>query len=89
MHYPTRLRVQGEWLPPRDDIDSPDLYIPGIYLSSWLSQGINLPRIVMAIVTYILLTALHSGIHARFYPQVCDFPTTTIQKPHVTSSDSR
>ena len=24
----------------------------------------------MAIVTYILLTALHSGIHARFHPQV-------------------
>ena len=25
----------------------------------------------MAIVTYILLTALHSGIHERFHPQVC------------------
>ncbi|KAF8806686.1 protein transporter yif1 [Phlegmacium glaucopus] len=48
-----RLRAQGEWLPPRDDINSPDLYIP-----------------VMAIVTYILLTALHSGIHARFHPQI-------------------
>ena len=26
-----RLRAQGEWLPPRDDINSPDLYIPGIF----------------------------------------------------------
>ena len=26
---------------------------------------------VMAIVTYILLTALHSGINERFHPQVC------------------
>jgi len=54
MHHPTRrLSDQGEWLPPRGDINSPDLYIP-----------------VMAIVTYILLTALHSGIHARFHPQI-------------------
>jgi len=54
MHRQTRRqRAQGEWLPPRDDINSPDLYIP-----------------VMAIVTYILLTALHSGIHARFHPRI-------------------
>ena len=28
---------------------------------------------VMAVVTYILLTALHSGIHARFHPRVRSF----------------
>ncbi|KAF8811279.1 YIF1-domain-containing protein [Phlegmacium glaucopus] len=60
MHRQTsRLCVQGELLPPRDDINSPDLYIP-----------------VMAIVTYVLLTALHSGIHARFYPQILGESTT-------------
>ncbi|KAF5339986.1 hypothetical protein D9611_012410 [Ephemerocybe angulata] len=39
-------RAVHEWQPPRDDVNSPDLYIP-----------------VMAIVTYILLTGLHAGIH--------------------------
>ncbi|KAJ7148622.1 protein transporter yif1 [Mycena crocata] len=42
-----------EWHPPRQDINSPDLYIP-----------------LMALVTYILLCALHSGLQARFHPQV-------------------
>ena len=33
MHHPTRrLSVQGEWLSPRHDINSPDLYIPGILI---------------------------------------------------------
>jgi protein transport protein YIF1 len=42
-----------------------------------LSQRIDFLHPVMAIVTYILLTALHSGIHERFHPQVCGlcFPT--------------
>ena len=74
MHRQTRRqRAQGEWLPPRDDINSPDLYIPGIYSSFFfcLNQHINSLCTVMAIVTYILLTALHSGIHARFHPRVC------------------
>ncbi|GJE92314.1 YIF1 domain-containing protein [Phanerochaete sordida] len=44
---------QAEWLPPRDDINSPDLYIP-----------------VMALVTYILLAALHSGLNSRFHPEI-------------------
>jgi len=59
MHKPWSRKVrrsehgQSEWQPPRDDINSPDLYIP-----------------VMAIVTYILLTALHSGLEERFRPQI-------------------
>ncbi|KAJ6513912.1 YIF1-domain-containing protein [Mycena vitilis] len=44
---------QTEYLPPREDVNSPDLYIP-----------------LMALVTYILLCALHSGLEARFHPQV-------------------
>ncbi|KAJ7940883.1 protein transporter yif1 [Mycena leptocephala] len=44
---------QTEYLPPREDVNSPDLYIP-----------------LMALVTYILLCALHSGLQERFHPQV-------------------
>ncbi|OBZ77974.1 Protein transport protein yif1 [Grifola frondosa] len=58
-HKPWARRVQrmengqSEWQPPRDDINSPDLYIP-----------------LMALVTYILLAGLHSGLHARFHPEI-------------------
>ncbi|PIL27254.1 hypothetical protein GSI_10398 [Ganoderma sinense ZZ0214-1] len=44
---------QSEWAPPREDLNSPDLYIP-----------------LMALVTYILLAALHSGLNARFHPEI-------------------
>ena len=37
-----RLRAQGEWLPPRDDINSPDLYIPGIFKISVFTDGCEL-----------------------------------------------
>jgi len=43
----------GEWMPPREDVNSPDLYIPS-----------------MALVTYVILSALHSGLSARFNPTV-------------------
>ncbi|KAG9047636.1 hypothetical protein FS837_001829 [Tulasnella sp. UAMH 9824] len=39
--------------PPREDINSPDLYIP-----------------TMALVTYVLLTALVAGMNNRFHPEV-------------------
>ncbi|EIN13042.1 hypothetical protein PUNSTDRAFT_82592 [Punctularia strigosozonata HHB-11173 SS5] len=42
-----------EWQPPRDDLNSPDLYIP-----------------VMALVTYVLIAALQSGLQHRFHPEV-------------------
>ncbi|KAH7890371.1 YIF1-domain-containing protein [Phlebopus sp. FC_14] len=42
-----------EWQPPRDDINSPDLYIP-----------------LMALVTYILVAALQTGLQERFHPQI-------------------
>ncbi|GBE84520.1 Protein transport protein [Sparassis crispa] len=58
-HKPWSRRVrrtengQSDWQPPRDDINSPDLYIP-----------------LMALVTYILLAALHSGLNSRFHPEI-------------------
>ncbi|KAG7095117.1 hypothetical protein E1B28_005901 [Marasmius oreades] len=42
-----------EWQPPREDVNSPDLYIP-----------------LMAFVTYILVSAFHSGLNARFHPRI-------------------
>ncbi|KAH9914181.1 YIF1-domain-containing protein [Epithele typhae] len=58
-HRPWSRRVrrlengQSEWSPPREDINSPDLYIP-----------------LMALVTYILLAALYSGLNSRFHPEI-------------------
>jgi len=51
---------QTEWLPPRDDLNSPDLYIP-----------------VMALVTYILLAALHSGLQSRWDPEILGISAST------------
>ncbi|KAG1810608.1 YIF1-domain-containing protein [Suillus subaureus] len=42
-----------EWQPPRDDINSTDLYIP-----------------LMALVTYILVAALQTGLQERFHPEI-------------------
>jgi len=59
LHKPWARRVKrseqghSEWQPPREDINSPDLYIP-----------------LMALVTYILLAALQSGLQERFHPKV-------------------
>jgi len=60
LHKPWGRRIQRseqgqapEWQSPRDDINSPDLYIP-----------------LMAIVTYILLYALHTGFQGQFHPKV-------------------
>ncbi|KAI0327736.1 YIF1-domain-containing protein [Cubamyces sp. BRFM 1775] len=58
-HRPWSRRVvrlengQSEWSPPREDINSPDLYIP-----------------LMALVTYVLLAALQSGLNSRFHPEI-------------------
>ncbi|KAI0674040.1 YIF1-domain-containing protein [Trametes maxima] len=58
-HRPWSRRVvrlengQSEWSSPREDINSPDLYIP-----------------LMALVTYILLAALYSGLNSRFHPEI-------------------
>jgi hypothetical protein len=61
---------QSEWQPPREDINSPDLYIPGECVRffrpiSQLNFGL-----VMAIVTYIILTAIHKGLEKNFNPKV-------------------
>ncbi|KAI6004369.1 YIF1-domain-containing protein [Pisolithus orientalis] len=58
-HKPWSRRVRRseaghtEWQPPRDDVNSPDLYIP-----------------LMAFVTYILISALQTGLQDRFHPQI-------------------
>jgi len=48
------------FLPPRDDINSPDLYIP-----------------TMAVVTYILLSAVLAGLRGSFHPELLGSITTT------------
>ncbi|EGN97141.1 hypothetical protein SERLA73DRAFT_183760 [Serpula lacrymans var. lacrymans S7.3] len=55
--WPRKIRRaengHSEWQPPREDINSPDLYIP-----------------LMALVTYILVAALQTGLQERFHPQI-------------------
>jgi protein transport protein YIF1 len=60
----------GEFQPPRDDLNAPDLYIPRAppYVVSFLARSdISL---VMAFVTYILVAALQSGLQSRFHPEI-------------------
>jgi len=45
--------VAPRYAPPREDVNSPDLYIPA-----------------MALVTYILLSALRAGLDSKFHPEV-------------------
>ena len=63
---------QAEWLPPRDDLNSPDLYIPRTLLITalWIFEYSYVICTVMAFVTYILLAALHSGLNSRFHPEI-------------------
>lgn len=81
-HKPWSRRIrrtennQSEWQPPRDDINSPDLYIPREcdartfqFMIKCLWILCFLPQ-VMALVTYILLAALHSGLQSRFHPEI-------------------
>ncbi|KIJ53668.1 hypothetical protein M422DRAFT_201888 [Sphaerobolus stellatus SS14] len=58
-----RSDVSGQlegWEPPREDINSPDLYIP-----------------TMALVTYVFLAALHSGLKSHFDPEILGVATST------------
>ncbi|KAL1955821.1 hypothetical protein VTO42DRAFT_8060 [Malbranchea cinnamomea] len=48
------------YLPPRDDLNSPDMYIP-----------------TMALVTYILLSAVLAGLRGNFHPELLGSITTT------------
>jgi hypothetical protein len=51
---------QEAWfLPPRDDLNSPDMYIP-----------------VMALVTYILLSAMLAGLRGEFQPDLLGYTAT-------------
>ncbi|KIJ56246.1 hypothetical protein M422DRAFT_774076 [Sphaerobolus stellatus SS14] len=58
-----RSEISGQtegWQPPREDINSPDLYIP-----------------TMALVTYVFLAGLHSGLHSHFDPEILGLTTST------------
>jgi protein transport protein YIF1 len=52
--------IAPRYAPPREDVNSPDLYIP-----------------CMALVTYILLSALRAGLDAKFHPEVLAKKTST------------
>lgn len=69
---------EGMFMPPRDDINSPDMYIPGILDQS--SQGIlqytNLIT-AMAFVTYILLSAMLAGLRGDFRPELFGYTAST------------
>lgn len=51
--------------PPREDINSPDLYIPSAY---HVMQ--RLTHAAMALVTYILLSGIVAGFEGRFHPEL-------------------
>ncbi|KAF9891341.1 hypothetical protein FE257_004196 [Aspergillus nanangensis] len=56
----TQQQYSSMFLPPRDDLNSPDMYIP-----------------VMALVTYILLSAVLAGVRGNFHPELLGSITTT------------
>jgi hypothetical protein len=63
----------GEFQPPREDLNAPDLYIPSTIIPfrcfhSLLTSIASIPA--MAFVTYILLAALQSGLESRFHPEI-------------------
>ena len=65
----------GEWMPPREDLNSPDLYIPGKPSCMHKLQRLIWDWLVVTVlITYILLSTLHSGLSARFNPTI--FGTT-------------
>lgn len=56
----SQQQYSSMFLPPRDDLNSPDMYIP-----------------VMALVTYILLSAMLAGFRGHFHPELLGSITTT------------
>ena len=64
---------EGWFLPPRDDVNSPDMYIPRRFKFPYgLYQGV-LTDIVMALVTYILLSTLIAGLRGQFQPELLGY----------------
>ena len=62
----------GEFQPPRDDLNAPDLYIPSAPspLCHTSSSSLRYIPLAMAFVTYILVAALQSGLQSRFHPEI-------------------
>lgn len=68
---------EGWFLPPRDDLNSPDMYIPGLCctsLEAWISTN---HLVVMALVTYILLSTLLAGLRGAFQPELLGYTAST------------
>jgi hypothetical protein len=77
-----RSEVNGQtegWQPPREDINSPDLYIPGQFpcFACPCHSLLTCFFPVMALVTYILLIALQTGLEKRFNPEVLGLTAST------------
>ncbi len=49
-------QIEG-YKPPRDDLNAPDLYIPGMFYS----RGLETYTLVMSFVTYVLLYGIMLG----------------------------
>lgn len=80
-HRPwVRQNQDGFFLPPREDINSPDMYIPGTHHSSPTTGATLLTlcfTLVMAFVTYILLSTLLAGLRGAFHPELLGLTATT------------
>lgn len=80
-HRPwVRQNQDGFFLPPREDINSPDMYIPGMSHQLRPGSAAELTPIlttVMAFVTYILLSTLLAGLRGAFHPELLGLTATT------------
>jgi hypothetical protein len=67
-----RRSEQGtnDWQPPREDINSPDLYIPSPYSFLLHLCPTESRATAMAFVTYVLFVALQTGLQERFHPEI-------------------
>ncbi len=73
-----QLTANGQetlFLPPREDINSPDMYIPGTFCD--MMNLVETNTTVMAFVTYILLSTLLAGVRGAFHPELLGLTATT------------
>lgn len=69
----------GWYLPPRDDINSPDMYIPGetsLFPLVFSLESLLILYPVMALVTFILLSTLIAGLRGDFKPELLGYTAT-------------
>lgn len=63
---------EGWFLPPREDLNSPDMYIPRNDCLLHFNELLLIDP-VMAFVTYILLSTLLAGLHGAFQPELLGY----------------